>query len=659
MKCSICMGLLAVGAMVAPATAEPPALVPAPVKIEVRTGHFTLTGGTPIRFDPAVKGSAEAAAYLASVLEPATGFRLRTSPLSAGETAEAGGLVLAGSPAGAATSAEGYRLESGPRGVVIRAGTAPGLFYGIQTLRQLLPPAVFAPSPVSSVEWTVPCVVIDDQPRYSWRGLHLDVGRHFMPVEFVKRYIDLIALHKMNVFHWHLTEDQGWRIEIKKYPRLTEVGSIRKESPKKGARNEGDGTPYGPFFYTQEQVREVVAYAAARHVTVVPEIEMPGHSLAALVAYPELSCTGGPFDVRTKWGVEPDIYCAGNDRVFPFIEDVLNEVLALFPSPFIHIGGDEAPKDRWNQCPKCQARIKAEGLKDTHELQSWFIKRIDRFLASKGRRLIGWDEILEGGLAPGAAVMSWRGIDGGIAAAKADHDVVMTPTSHCYLDYAQARGPGEPEAIGGYVPLRTVYALEPTPAALPPDRHRRILGAQGNLWTEYLFTPADVEYFAFPRACALSEVVWSPAAARDYAGFRSRLARHLERLDALQVRFRPLSPEPVVAARWKSGDASDPWSEKEWTLKEGFEKPGRYRIAFQYTHGAHRLDIEWAELRGDGVVVARVTHPGTAGAAHKNNAYVFPDVRMKPGMTWTLRARVRADGGSDSNGDILVEYEGP
>ena len=374
-------------------------------------------------------------------------------------------------------------------------------------------------------------------PRFVWRGLLLDVARHYMPVDFVKKFIDLAALHKLNMLQLHLTDDQGWRIEINRYPRLTEIGSVRAESPMKGDRSRGDGTPYGPFFYTQQQIRELVDYAQARHVTLVPEIEMPGHFLAALAAYPQLSCTGGPFKVRTQWGIEPDVLCAGNDEAIEFALNVLAEVTDMFPSPFIHIGGDEAPRDRWKACPKCQARMRTEGLQTEAQLQTYLNHRVEQFLISRGRRLIGWDEILEGGLTPGAVVMSWRGMEGGIAAAKAGHDVVMSPTSHCYFDYAQGRGPDEPQAIGGFLPLETVYGFEPLPTALPEAQRPHILGVQGNLWTEYIATPRDAEYFAYPRAVALAEVAWSPAASRDFADFQRRLQIHLQRLDRLGVNY--------------------------------------------------------------------------------------------------------------------------
>jgi hexosaminidase len=361
------------------------------------------------------------------------------------------------------------------------------------------------------------------------------VCRHFFPVEFVKKYIDLLARYKMNSFHWHLTEDQGWRIEIKSHPKLTEVGAWRKGSQVGPySRREYDSIPYGGF-YTQDEIREVVAYAAARHINVVPEIEMPGHAMAALAAYPHLGCTGGPYEVQKGWGVFEDVFCAGNDSTFAMLEDVLTEVMDLFPSPYIHIGGDECPRKRGRSCSKCQARKKAEGLKDEHELQSWFIQRIEKFVNAKGRKIIGWDEILEGGLAPNAAVMSWQGIEGGIAAARSGHYAVMSPGSHCYFDHYQGDPANEPLAIGGYTTVQKVYSYEPIPAELKPEEHKYILGAQGNVWTEYILTPEHVEYMAVPRMLALAEVLWTPKEKRNEADFIARLEREFPMLETMKV----------------------------------------------------------------------------------------------------------------------------
>jgi len=437
-------------------------------------------------------------------------------------------------PADSVNGAESYTLTVAPGAVTITAPRMSGRFYALLTLQQLVEAARAA----NAAEPRIGSVTITDAPRFAYRGLHLDVGRHFQPVAFVKRYIDLMARYKLNTFHWHLTEDQGWRIEIRKYPRLTEVGGCRKETmvAKNFDPYVGDGIRHCGF-YTQDEIRDVVAYAASRNVTVIPEIEMPGHSVAALAAYPELGCTPGPFEVMTIWGVSDDIYCP-SERTFEFLQDVLTEVLDLFPSRMIHIGGDEAPKVRWKASPVAQEVMRREGLKDEHELQSWFIKRIDRWLAERGRRLVGWDEILEGGLAPGATVMSWRGISGGIEAARLGRDVIMTPTSHLYFDYYQGDPRFEPLANGGLITLEQVYGYEPVPDVLTPVEGRRILGAQGNVWTEYLPTAASIEFMTFPRAIALAEVTWSPARARDWSGFARRLPAALRSLDRLKVNYR-------------------------------------------------------------------------------------------------------------------------
>jgi hexosaminidase len=500
-------------------------IIPQPQSVTPGDGTFTLDASTSIQAVPEAEAVAQ---YLAEGLRTPTGYPV---PVQA---AAANVIRLTQADLGP----EGYVLTVTPAAVEIQASGLSGWFYGVQTLRQMLPVAIESQEAVTNVAWTVPAVRIEDAPRFPWRGLHLDVGRHFYPVEFVKKYLDLMALHKLNVFHWHLTEDQGWRIEIKQYPKLTEVGSQRAATPYPSDRNKLDGQPYGGY-YTQDEVREVVAYAQARGITVVPEIEMPGHAVAALASYPELGCEGQDhYEVRPFWGIAEEVFCAGQEATFTFLENVLTEVLDLFPSEFIHIGGDECPKVRWKACPRCQATIQREGLKDEYELQSYFIHRIEKFLNANGRRLIGWDEILEGGLAPNATVMSWRGSQGGIDAASAGHDVVMTPNTHCYFDYYQSEDKAsEPPAIGRYLPLETVYTFDPT-EGIPADKHPHVLGGQGNLWTEYLPTAQLVEYMAFPRTTALAERVWSAPDADDYTGFRQRLGTHLQRLDYLGVNYR-------------------------------------------------------------------------------------------------------------------------
>jgi hexosaminidase len=545
---SIAAALLATTLMLpaaqAPATPSVPdgsiAIIPKPAKVTPRPGRFRIAKRTVIWTDAA---SEPIARQLARYLEPATGLELR---VQVGGSLPSGAIALHRERSLKQLGAEGYRLDVTASHVVVRAPELAGEFYALQTIRQLLPPDIFREAPLDGVEWTMPAVSIEDQPRFGWRGAHLDTGRHFMPKEFVKKYIDLLALHKLNTFHWHLTEDQGWRLEIAQYPKLTEVGAWRSDTivghpGRDRAQWQFDKTPHGGF-YTQQDAREIVAYAKARYVTVMPEIEMPGHAMAAIAAYPELGVTGEPVSVANTWGVFSDILNADASTV-QFMQNVLTEVLEIFPSRYIHIGGDEADKAKWKTSPRIQARIKELGVADEHGLQSWFIRQMDAFLTSRGRRLVGWDEILEGGLAENAVVMSWRGTQGGIEAARAGHDVVMAPTSHTYLDYYQSRDQTrEPLGGGGFLPLETVYAFEPIPAELEPQFAKHVLGAQAQLWTEYMPDAKRVEYMAFPRLTALAEVVWTPAARKDYQDYLTRLARHLRRLQALDVNFRPLDP---------------------------------------------------------------------------------------------------------------------
>ena len=540
---------LTVVVLAATLTAQPrlatsvPAVIPLPTTFVAGSGEFTITASTAIVTDPVLTAQGR---QLAGMLNTPTGFDLavRTGPSPA-----AGFIALRiDHTLAKAQGEEGYRLDATTKGVTIRAATAHGVFYGMQTLRQLLPVDVYRQANVAGVRWSVPAVGIEDAPRFSWRGAHLDVSRHFMPKEFVKKYIDLLAIHKMNTFHWHLTDDQGWRLEIKKYPKLTDVGAWRSEtlighnvrdgSPE-AARRKFDGVKHGGF-YTQDDVKEIVAFAAARFVTVVPEIEMPGHSQEVVAAYPELGSADNSVQPRTWWGVSPYLLNP-NERTVAFMQDVLAETMALFPSPWIHIGGDEAVKDQWKANAQIQARIQELGLKDENELQNWFIRQMDAYLTAHGRRLVGWDEILEGGLAPHATVMSWRGLDGALAAARAKRDAVLTPTAWTYFDSYQTRDTAnEPLAIGGFLPLEKVYTWEPMPDELEPEFRKYILGVQGQLWSEYLQDARQVEYAAYPRLTALAEVGWTPTPQRKLDDFLSRMAVHLQRLKILNVNFRPV-----------------------------------------------------------------------------------------------------------------------
>ncbi len=513
----------------------PLAIIPRPVSCIARDDPFVLAEETAITCSPGAEGAGEA---LRAVLGPPTGLRLPVRGPS-----EASRIALSVDPSEERLGEEGYRLSVNGADLQLRAAGRLGLLRGVQTIRQLLPAEALGGGPVPG-PLSLPGVEIADWPRFAWRGAHLDVARHFLPLPFLLRFLDLLALHKLNVFHLHLTDDQGWRLEVRKYPKLTEIGAWRRESMT-GHPWEGrfDGKPHGGF-YTQDELREVVDHASRLGITVVPEIELPGHSQAAIASYPELgNRPDAPLEVATGWGGGADVLNV-EDATVEFFRDVLAEVLDIFPGPFVHVGGDECPKGPWRQSARAQAKRRALGLADEDQLQSWFIAQMGSFLSGAGRRLVGWDEILEGGLPPGAVVMSWRGERGGIAAARAGHDVVMAPEGRTYFDWAQSADPREPVAIGRpgerVTSLEDVYAYDPVPDELAPAEAAHVLGTQFQLWTEYMADPGHVEYMAFPRACALAEVAWSPPEGRDLPDFISRLDAHLRRLDSLGVRYRPL-----------------------------------------------------------------------------------------------------------------------
>ena len=495
------------------------AIVPYPNHLEAGRGTYRVTD-RPVTCDSRTDERTQRAVVgFAARLATVTGG---TNPVTVADEMPASGIRFVTDES---LPAEGYELNVDGEGIEVRASQFPGFLYALQSLGQLLPAAVYGTEPAPDAAWEVPCVKIADAPRFAYRGMHLDVARHFFSVDEVKRYIDVMAIHKLNTLHWHLTDDQGWRIEIKRYPELTAVGSIRKATVVRKEWGTYDGTPYGGF-YTQDEIRDVVEYAADRGVTVIPEIDLPGHMLAALTAYPELGCTGGPYEVWGRWGVADDVLCPGREKTFEFLEGVLTEVMELFPSEYIHIGGDECPKVRWEKCPRCQAKIRQLGLKDDgehtaeHYLQSYVTDRIGKFLAQHGRRIIGWDEILEGRAPSDAVVMSWRGSEGGIAAAKLGHDVIMTPNSHFYFDYYQSLDTdAEPFGIGGYIPMEQVYSYDPAFPELTPEQQKHILGVQANLWTEYVLSDEHLEYMLLPRLAALSEVQWCLPETKDWNRF--------------------------------------------------------------------------------------------------------------------------------------------
>jgi len=502
-------------------------ITPVPMEQTIGEGVFKLNKQvTFVSFD---ENTDAVIAYFTDKISKSTGYQLKTE-----RTFRADNYINLNIVEDINVNEEGYLLSVIPQGIDIKAKTPQGLFYAMQTLMQLLPAEIESPQLVKNIAWEIPAVTIKDEPRFGYRGQHLDVCRHFSDVEFIKKQLDVLAMFKINKFHWHLTEDQGWRIEIKKYPKLAELSSMRVE---------GDGTVYGPHFYTHEQVKEVIAYAKERFIEVIPEIEFPGHAVAALTAYPHLSCTGGPFDVRNVWGISNDIFCAGNEETFQFMEDVLTEVASLFESEYIHIGGDEAPKGRWETCPKCQARIKAENLKgDKHhtkeeQLQSYFIHRIEEVVTKLGKKMIGWEEILEGGLASSATVMSWLGEESAVLAGNSGNDVIMTPYQWVYLDYFQQEDRVSPTTIGGFLPLSVTYNYEPMPEALDESKRHHILGVQSNLWTEYQYQPELIEYRLYPRVLAVAELGWSQPKLKNYDDFLGRLENQRARLDMHNINY--------------------------------------------------------------------------------------------------------------------------
>ena len=516
-------------------------IIPQPASVQAAEGVFKLDRKTTIYVESGDSSLVRTFAFLNERLLKAAGFSL---PIIVGDPLQYGGekgiFVL-----NAGLKQEAYHLRISPDRVVVDYGDGAGAFYAVQTILQLLPVNIFASERQRGVKWDIPCCDIEDAPRFPYRGMHLDCCLHFFSMDFLKKYIDVMALHKVNRFHWHLTEDQGWRLEIKKYPLLTEKGQWRKETVI-GSLYSGfyDGTPYGGY-YTQDEVRELVKYAAERYVTIIPEIELPGHALAAIACYPELSCgLEDHYETATKWGIFKQVYCP-KEETFKFLEDVFDEVFELFPSELIHIGGDECPKTSWKQCPHCQALIKKLGLKDEYELQSWFIQRMEKYINSKGRQIIGWDEILQGWLAPNAKVMSWLGEEGGIKSAQQHHEVVMAPYPKYYLDYWQADPDSEPLAMGGPTLLKTMYDYNPVPDVLSQEERKYIIGVEGCVWTEYMPTPARVEYMAWPRMCAIAEAGWTTQG-KDWDGFTRRLETHLGRLDRLDVGYCKAFYDPFI-----------------------------------------------------------------------------------------------------------------
>ena len=614
-------------------------LIPEPLAVERGEGWFLLGPDTTIASPAPAR---EVAALLQGAIADTTGMELElTSIATPGENGKS--IVLLIEPGISGVGDEGYMLDITPGQVLIGARTSTGLYYGTQTLRQLLPLPRVICQPAHLVRWVLPSVRIVDDPRFGWRGLMMDCSRTFQSIEYLKETIDRMGFYKLNVLHLHLTDDQGWRLQLDAFPKLTATGARFPDGYDEPESHQG--------FYGKDEIRDLLRYAKARGVTIVPEIEMPGHCLAALACYPELSCTGGPFEIHPFFegpGIHADVYCAGKQETFLFLERVLAEVVDLFPSRYVHIGGDEVPKDRWKACERCQLRMKDEGLADEHELQSWFVKRIEKLLGDEGRVLIGWDEILEGGLAPGAAVMSWRGTRGGIAAARAGHDVVMSPTSHCYFDYTYER-----------IDTERAYAFEPIPEELDEAQGRHVLGLQANFWSHIDREPPLVDRQLFPRLLAIAERGWSARDVRDWEDFRWRVKLHLVHLDELGVDYFRAAPGPLEPpiGTWNPAEMSEEYAPLTWEVTQYIQAPGRYRVRFTYTFGSHRLGIEKVELLVDGSMVSIDTHRGVTGTVDENNEYVLEVGAIPEGAELTLRASARSEGGTDSNGEVYLTEE--
>jgi len=647
--------------------------------MEVRPGVFTLCPAQVLPGAPAqsvvkilVDGACrEDAAYLASTLYKSTGFQFDVHSYDGTEPVE-GAIVVTTADALPSLGAEGYELTVAPDSVVIRAPAAAGAFYGMQTLLQLLPPEIYAARPATGVPWTIPCVYIQDQPRFPWRGWMLDSVRHFFNKDEVKKLLDAMALHKLNRFHWHLDDDAGWRLEINKWPLLTQVGAWRTNilfglNPRASTawRVNGTNGNYGGY-YTQAEAREIVAYAAQRHITVIPEIEMPGHSTAAIKAYPQFAC-GCPTCYNSTSSIDitnsnaSGVFCAARPETMAFLQDILTEVMDIFPGPYIHIGGDEVNFSNWQRHSLDQALISSLGLSTMQQYQGYFTQQIANWIKSRGRTMIGWSEFLNGGLVTNAMLMDWKvgSNSRAIQAATSGLPVVMTPTTYCYINEWENGGTygstvvwsNEPPAQPGYVPLATVYSMEPIPAGLPAAYTNHILGPQGNNWAEYIPSLLNMEFRAYPRLCALAEVGWTPASLKNYTDFTNRLVVHKQRLTQAGVNYNP-SAEPPRFGTWSPAQTPATYSTLTWNITASATGPGEIDLSFCWKSGAHGLDIAWAAVLENGVEIDRDIHAGFTGASMTRPAYVLRLPKWRQGATYTLAASVQGRGGTDSNGVV-------
>jgi len=641
------------------------AIIPRPQQVQPAEGRFQLSAGTSILAQSGQPAAADAAAVLGQTLSGAAGLKLQIGQSDLDQPPDSA-ILLTTRGADASLGEEGYELHVTPHGALIRAPGGAGLFYGVQTLLQLLPPAVYGTAPAAGVDWAVPAVSIRDKPRFRWRGIMLDVARHFEPTDAVLHYLDVLAMHKINVFHWHLVDDQGWRIEIKKYPKLTEIGAWRDQAgfdidPKLSTTFGPDGR-YGGF-YTQDDVRRVVKYAARLHITVVPEIEMPGHSTAALAAYPQFSTTGGPFTIGADAGVFHGVWCAGNEQTYAFLQDVLSEVMDLFPSQYIHVGGDEVPEDSWND-PADRKLIADQKLAGPPQVETYFINRISRFIDSHGRKLIGWDEILNPGLAADAAVMSWRGTTNGAQAAAAGHDVVMSPTAYCYLDFQQGTDTEPRPWLGPVYPASRLYSFDPV-AGLNAAQAAHILGVQGNLWTERVPNISSAQYMTWPRAAALAEIGWTDASMRDYENFKGRMITDEARLDAMGVNYRPIEEDnlhnvvrllPSDPTRAEIQPAVD-GAEIRYTLDGSYptRQSALYTEPFAIPHG-ERVAIKAGFFRPGSVATVVAAANLLDGHAVRYNTTMYQDMQWCSAHPGVLFRSEWQPGPGDS---MTVEFDPP
>ncbi|OHS96159.1 Beta-hexosaminidase [Tritrichomonas foetus] len=623
-------------------------IVPRPNEVSVLEGQtWTLQAGMQIGYDASIEGAKDLAQFISDSLYTPTGIRLAIT-----ETQPKLGIYLGKDT----TGSNEYHLSMDANLVTVLANTRQFLFYGFQTLLQLLPAKVYADSLQSGVEWTAQCVVVHDSPRFEWRGIMLDPCRHFFDVDVIKTIINGMSHFKFNILHFHMTEDQAWRLELEKFPNLTIYGAIRDASPKHWDGWVLDGIPYGPYFFTADDIKEILKYANDRSITVIPEIEMPGHALACLSGFPQYSCTGGPFKPRCYWGVEPDIFCAGNDDTIKFLESLIDEVIAMFPGTMLHLGGDECPRTRWETCPKCQQRMKDEGLKNTDELQTWFTRHFCNYLETKGRRLIGWDEILSGDLPfpESAIVMSWRGTAGGEKAVKLGHDVVMTPDGYCYYDYCQFAANDKFEYIGGLVTIRTTYFYNPTQGIDEENKHH-IIGVQCNCWSEYTWEQEDLQYKIFPRSLAMASTGWCQHEDKDWARFvRDYAVKGHDQLVAMGLN--EAGVQYGTQAYWSKGEfQADKWLSVTFPVDNALNSNGDKEAVFVHTSGS-QLRIRNVKLLFNDAVVSEDNHEGVAAEVPTNNIYSF-STSETPGEKITISAEVKCEGGDDCEGRVFLFHK--